>query len=166
MVVEGACLEGGLNLGVDGHEEVVAVDLEVFGAARERKAAPLMGDGFERCPMGGVACADRHGEPSFVGPPAVVDGLTIRWEAQLEGGDRGVAQVLTEERGEGKAGAHVPPGDNLVGGDCLILELLVEVVDVGKPPGIVISTLRRLLSISAALKYWSCGARRWCCRAG
>ena len=116
------------------------VDVEEVGGYLEIFFGEGGGEGL---PGGGgveglAAGLDGHREAGFVGLPFVEDGVgggvgSVGEPGELESGDGGVAEVLVEEGSEVGVELGVPPGDDLVGGDVLIFEVLVEVVDEVEP---------------------------------
>ena len=81
--------------------------------------------------------AHRHRERRLVGLPAVRDHALGLVELQLQHGDRGVAQVLVEDRRQVLAGLAVEVLDDVLGHDVLVLEAIVQASQ-DRPPALVV----------------------------
>ena len=71
-----------------------------------------------------------------------------------------MAKVLIEDRRKVHAGVLVAVRDDVFGEDVVIFEVLIEVVEQLHQAASLLTTLRRVLSMRAPLKYLSSGVRR------
>jgi hypothetical protein len=106
---------------VCGNVKMLAIKLRAHGL-------PVGSGGRDQLPLDLVADLDRHCKIRLIGYPTIVYGVSLLVEAQLQRGNRGMAQVLIENGDQRAAAVLAEVSRHISGHDGLVFEVLIIVM--------------------------------------